>query len=291
MSINAVSSTQGTRAWLTNSRHARILHVFDRVCNLINESREVLSIVSRRIGNGPFNLVIEGDVFFSDHLDAESLISIRADQLHLGDLTINTADAQLWSARPDWESLHTNKDSILNQLASLPFTNYQKHGLDTPFAKTAQGYSTTTNVQSLISNLSSALANADIPTVLTLTSQLAGLGAGLTPAGDDFLFGSMLAAWIIHPPEIARVLSEEITHTAVPLTTSLSAAWLKSAGRGESGILWHEFFGALISTDPMSVQESMDKILSVGETSGADALAGFIGTLTCKAESTSSKIL
>jgi hypothetical protein len=42
--------------------------------------------------------------------------------------------------------------------------------------------------------------------------------------------------------------------------------------------LWHQFFEALISADQTSIQESMDKILSVGETSGADALSGFVSS-------------
>jgi hypothetical protein len=176
-------------------------------------------------------------------------------------------------------------------LTKLPLIHYQARGLplrglrNTNFttpapacgASVAQPYSTT-GLQSLISNLSSAFAIADISSALTITSKLAGLGVGLTPAGDDFILGSLLAAWIIHPPEIASTLAEEIANTAAPLTTSLSAAWLKSAGRGEAGILWHEFFEALISRDKISVEDSIEKILAVGATSGADALAGFIGT-------------
>jgi len=76
---------------------------------------------------------------------------------------------------------------------------------------------------------------------------------------------------------VVRVLAEETTNIAASLTTSLSAAWLKSAGKGEAGILWHNFFDALSTADPVRIQESMNEILSVGETSGADALAGFIG--------------
>ena len=106
---------------------------------------------------------------------------------------------------------------------------------------------------------------------------------GLTPAGDDFILGAVLAVWIIHPPEIARVLAKEVTDVAAPLTTSLSAAWLRSAGKGEAGVLWHNFFDDLISADQTAIQVSIDKILSVGETSGADALAGFIGALMCYA--------
>lgn len=266
-SISALSLAPDVNDWLVNSRHPRILHIFERACNLINERREVLSIVAPQIGNGPFNLVIEDSVFFSEHLDLQSPISNSDVQLRLGDLTINTAGAKLWSPRPDWEGLHAVRTHILKQLTQ--FSN------------------------SPISNLLYSLAIADLPSSLTATQKLAGLGAGLTPSGDDFIIGAIYAAWIIHPPEIARVLALEITQTAAPLTTSLSAAWLKSAGRGEAGTLWHEFFDALISVsrivaDPdggrasptyrTAVQKSVDKILAVGETSGVDALSGFINT-------------
>ena len=53
------------------------------------------------------------------------------------------------------------------------------------------------------------------------------------------MVGAIYASWILHPPEIAGTLGKEIADRTSPLTTSLSAAWLKSAGRGEAGILWH----------------------------------------------------
>lgn len=284
-SIKALSITPDAREWLTNSRHPHILHIFDHACNLINERKEVLSIVTREIGNGPFNLVIEDNVSFSEHLNLQSPISVFPTQLNLGDLTINTADAKLWSPRPDWEGLHAMRDHI----TQLLLTNHQKCGLplrglrDMPFAQTAQGYSTTSLNPNLpiteyqfSNSLISALANADLSSSLTATPKIAGLGIGLTPAGDDFILGAVLAAWIIHPPEIASVLAQEITNTAVPLTTSLSAAWLKSMGKGEAGILWHEFFDALSLGDSSAIQLQINKLLSIGHTSGADALAGFI---------------
>jgi len=337
-SIKALSLTSDVNAWLANSRHPRILHVFDHACNLTNERGEVLSIVTQEIGNGPFNLVVEDDVLFSEHLNTETKVFIRANEITLDGLTINIANTDIWNPRPDWERLHGKRDEILNQIMSLrasgskrsnphhreeiassprsryglrnersalldqrllattfpqlPLTNYQQHGLDTPFATNAQGYpstssghrSTTTSLQSLISNLAPALANADIATAKTIASQLAGLGSGLTPAGDDFIMGAIYAAWIIHPHEVAKALAKEITNTAAPLTTSLSAAWLGSAGRGEAGSLWHELFDALVVGDKIEIQKTMDNILAVGETSGADAMAGFIRTVMCWAE-------
>lgn len=290
--LNVLSLTPHVNDWLASSRQPRVLHLFDHACNLINEDREILSIVIPTIGNGPFNLVVEDEICFSEYLSLESEVSTSPAQLHLGDLTVHTANAKIWNPCPDWEKLRARKDDIRHQLTQLPtlapdasagVTNYMNSGgLDTPFAKTAQGYSTSARVQSLVSILSLALVNADVSSALKLTSQLAGLGPGLTPAGDDYIMGAIYAAWIIHPFEIARMLAKEIADSAAPLTTSLSAAWLRSAGRGEAGILWHKFFDALGSvgwlgnpTHPKGVQEAMENILAVGETSGADALAGF----------------
>src|SRR5215207_4421879 len=100
-SISAPSITHNVHEWLANSRQPRVLHVFDRACNLINERRDVLSIVTPQIGNGPFNLVLQEAVCFSDFLRLESRVSVFPTQLLLGDLTIQTADAKPWSPRPD----------------------------------------------------------------------------------------------------------------------------------------------------------------------------------------------
>ena len=177
-------------------------------------------------------------------------------------LQIDLQNAQYWDPCPKWKELHVRRTEIVQRLAQAKIPDHQ------PAVPV-----------SLLSQLSSAFALADISTALALVPKIAGLGNGLTPAGDDFLMGAMHAAWIIHSPDIATSLTSEITTAAAPLTTSLSAAWLKSAARGEAGILWHEFFDALISGNTEDIQNAMNKILAVGETSGADALAGFLDLL------------
>jgi Protein of unknown function (DUF2877) len=262
-SLNTLSLAPNVNNWLIGSKRPRILHVFDQACNLINERREVLSIVTPQIGNGPFNLVIEDDVLFFDHLSLQSQVSISPDQLTLGDLTINTKSAELWNPHPDWKLLHSQKENILSHLTQLPITNY-------PFP-----HSQFSN--SLVANLCSSLVEKDISTAKSFASKLAGLGIGLTPSGDDFIMGALYAVRIIHPLDVASVVAKEIAEIAAPLTTSLSAAWLRSAGKGEAGILWHDLFNALSAGK--NYQLPITKLLSVGETSGADALAGFLGTL------------
>ena len=259
-SIATISVAPDVNAWLAKTRHPRILHVFDHACNLINEQREVLSIVTGQIGNGPFNLVVEDRVLFSETLHRESPVSILNNRLIVGDLTFDTTSAECWSPRPDWERLHHNRDKISVQLAPFPCPDFQSPKLYT-------------------SNLASVLAGGDVSSSKIFTSQLAGKGVGLTPAGDDFIMGALYAAWIIHPFVDAKLLAMEVSKVAAPLTTSLSASWLRSAGRGESGEIWHEYFEGLIFSDRVQILSAVEKILSFGETSGAEALAGFIATI------------
>jgi len=270
----AVSRTPAVDHWLSNSSHPRVLHIFEHACNLINEHRQVLSIVGPAIGNGPFNLVIEENISFNQYLSPESSITLQAKEVFSGNLKIDLLNSQPWDPRPNWEVLHDKRADIIQRLAEAAIPD---HRTDIPAA--------------FISSFSTALAVRDLSTVLAVAPKLAGLGNGLTPAGDDFIMGALHAAWIIHPSDIATSLGQQIAEAAAPLTTSLSAAWLRSAGRGEAGILWHEFFDALIAvgrTDSpiytTKVQHAINKILSVGETSGLDALAGFANALKCSTE-------
>jgi hypothetical protein len=110
--------------------------------------------------------------------------------------------------------------------------------------------------------------------VTELAAQLAGLGSGLTPAGDDFLMGVMLRAWLTHPePE---PFCQQIVEIAVPRTTTLSAALLRAASRGECSAAWHTLLTALESGAQPQLEKAVQAILSHGHTSGADILAGFL---------------
>ena len=103
---------------------------------------------------------------------------------------------------------------------------------------------------------------------------LAGLGGGLTPAGDDFLAGALLGIWLAHPaPE---PLCRAMVKVAAPRTTTLSAAFLRAAARGECSAAWHELLAALREGRQGEISRALHEILSYGATSGADTLAGFL---------------
>ena len=103
--------------------------------------------------------------------------------------------------------------------------------------------------------------------ILWAARQLAGLGPGLTPSGDDVLLGVMYALWVWRPDE---PLIQTIGHAANPRTTTLSAAFLTAAMAGEATNHWHDLV--------MGGPGAANRLLALGQTSGADAWAGFCRT-------------
>jgi len=103
---------------------------------------------------------------------------------------------------------------------------------------------------------------------------LAGLGNGLTPAGDDFLAGVMLWAWLSHLDPIP--FCQTLLGIAAPRTTTLSAAFLRAAAQGTCNHPWHILLTAFSEGIESAIETAVQKVLAHGATSGADTLAGFL---------------
>ena len=98
----------------------------------------------------------------------------------------------------------------------------------------------------------------------------------MTPAGDDFIVGVLLAVWAGRFGPQAETLCEPLAEIAAARTTLLSAAYLRAAARGECMQPWHALFHALCASSTDHLPRATRDLLSIGHTSGADALAGFL---------------
>jgi len=291
------------RVWLMNTRTPRILNVFDRAINLINEHGDIMSLVSIEIGNGPFNMVISpqaaGLIF--NQIDSRSSISICWPKLNIGHVSIDFHQANLWNAKPDWARLipfrqlmvsnlllrsewlvsQAHPDSLLSltsNMALIPGRETENY-TDLRENSALENIRSTTIIGEWMRPLFEAVHSIDLDSCRQAAQSVAGLGLGLTPAGDDFLLGAMHAAWIIHPEEKSEVITSTLATSAIPLTTSLSGAWLQAAARGLVNQPWMDFLETWIIDGQASIESSLRRLLSIGNTSGADSLAGFIGCL------------
>ena len=73
-------------------------------------------------------------------------------------------------------------------------------------------------------------------------------------------------------------MGEAITSKAAPRTNAVSGEWLRAAARGDAGVDWHLLAHAIATK--RGVEKTMIRLLHRGHTSGADAMAGFLATLS-----------
>jgi len=110
---------------------------------------------------------------------------------------------------------------------------------------------------------------------------LLGLGAGLTPSGDDFVGGALFARRVLGPwgtgwdAAVARIVSEAAT-----ATHPISARLLADLAAGEAWAPLHELAGALAHGAHDEAVAAARLVTALGHTSGWDLTAGFLTAAT-----------
>ena len=268
-----------------------ILAVFPHSCYVLDENGAIYALVEDRAGNGPLNLVIpasEPNPF--PHLAAGETVKSTGEVLLLSDsLDVGLARARLWDPKP-YPAAETDPDRYRGALGVL-FNAAAAHSPETSLARLLPHLEEEDlpgplervphfpRSHALMGGLVESLARRNRRSLKVVTSSMAGLGPGLTPAGDDFLAGVLLTL-AIHQQRHADAELAEIANmlveTAAPRTGEISAAYLKAAHAGEAHERWHRLLSAVASGEAASIEGAAKSVMEAGETSGADMLAGFL---------------
>jgi hypothetical protein len=246
----------------------RVLASFERVCDLVTDSGEVVALVWNGIGNGPLNAVLGGRPDAALPVGARVAVGERL--LTVGNLTVDLAHAELWDARPDWDVLRARWAQVV---ASARIARSSSSGIQNGSLLNRSGPA----VEGAVAAFQGAWqrgARADLQSAIC---HLCGLGPGLTPAGDDWLAGWLLAQHVGLVAARMREIADLIAEAVADRTTTLSRAFLACAVAGEADEDWHMLLQALAGC-PMTnlrLHQSIDAILTHGATSGAAMLAGF----------------
>ncbi len=108
---------------------------------------------------------------------------------------------------------------------------------------------------------------------------LLGLGPGLTPSGDDYLGGMMIALRATGRDAAADRLSGAVMARARRDTGRISFSHLAAAAEGEGAAALHETLAALDRADEPALDAGLAAIDRIGHSSGWDALAGAVCAL------------
>jgi hypothetical protein len=256
----------------------RVLGVHTLACNLADDAGEVIALVAPAVGDGPFSIVVDASF---EGVAAFDPVRASAERLVAGTLEVDLAAAPAWEPRPDWPRLKAARaqvaagfaafdewtpSAIWEGLTHATGADEYPEGKPSFMARLVRGQEAYRRL------IVAGLGAGDRTALVEGAGLLAGLGPGGTPAGDDFLVGAMAAAWLLGDAADAAAIAE----AAAGRTSTLSAAFLRAAGRGELAAPWHALLEALGAGQPERVEKAAMVLESVGASSGADALDGFI---------------
>ncbi len=227
-----------------------VLGRFRRALNLAWHD-DVLAFVTPDLGAGPFHLVVAG---WPPEAAGYRVEAVSATQLILDAFVLDFTHARRWSPRPDWANLSPDPRhwaALQRAISQHPLSAH----LTRPYEALRQ-----------------ALRALDGAALAEAAMELAGLGPGLTPAGDDVLAGAMLRLHSLGHAELTQALYT----VAAQRTTRLSRAFLAAARDGLVNAAWMELLQALAAGTPSALDEALRRVLAFGATSGADMLHGFL---------------
>ena len=107
-------------------------------------------------------------------------------------------------------------------------------------------------------------------------AQLIGLGPGLTPSGDDYLGGVLVALRWVGRGTQADSLWRWLEPHLAQRTSAISAAHLAAAAGGEVHEALHDVLVDLAAWETPDLLPSLSRLDALGHTSGWDALAGIV---------------
>ncbi len=240
---------------------ARLLGRFHRAVDLWIDGM-VVALVTPELGNGPFHLMIS--TLPDTPMPSAFPYQWAEGIVRFGPWTFQARGFAVWEPRFPWQTFSTRPERLA-QLGSIVRAAAQRP-TKSPFAAWLRGESFP-----VVSQLLGALREADFPTVRAAAGRLAGWGVGLTPSGDDFLAGVMLALWATGRASLNPALCE----AAVPHTHRISRAFLRAARDGLADARWHRLLHALAGDEHAELVAAADDVLAFGASSGLDMLAGF----------------
>ncbi len=241
------------------------------------------------LGAGPLNLLCapwRTALAIRPILRVGDAVGVDDGVLNAGDFRLSVHTAQLWQPEPHgvW-----SKASLARGLASfedalppsLPDEGLARllrctgtANLATPVIAAAQS-----PVRYLKQLLRGDATGRDPKIDAKKIAPLLGLGPGLTPSGDDFLAGILLALSLT---ERAR-LRDRIWHAMEPLlmhhTADISRAHLAAAAEGFGSAALHNLLCAILAGATNTTTPAIAAVTAIGHTSGWDALAGAIAAL------------
>ena len=276
--------------FLDTPQEAEIIGVFRRSLYVENSSGRLACIGEGGIGPGPLNALCG----FSDGVDFTQIVEpggptkIRDGWMQLDPrMKIDISHPKIWEPGPfpvEW-----NLDFFLHNLPFLVQRIAEKgprEGLAPLIAQVVRGVEISNEdafynisregIAGFAHWLSYSLNGEGSHEIPAAARRLVGLGPGLTPSGDDFWCGVMIALRAMGCLDTLKKVSGDVLKQAEYRTNKISRAHLDCAAEGQGAQALHEAISAMGVADEARLSSALCELDKIGHSSGWDSLAGVV---------------
>ena len=284
---------------LDNGFHGKVHSVFYRVVNIVDSDR-LITITDETIGDVPNGIraVKDGQWGFNDGFIRQGgQVASRNGSLVFCEsgLNIDYSNATLISSRQylkDDLLNPTEQAIVLGQMLEVGDKLAPEEGLCPLWHHVGAILENETDDLNYLSPMArvgytalvktvDGLKRRDENTFLQGIKKLAGLGAGLTPSGDDILTG-LCGAYALLTEKTGCVdfmkVIDQVPALIKNATNRIAYSYVEGAVKGEITGLLSKFISVLVSGPSNQLMPLSKQLFSIGGTSGAElALGAFIG--------------
>ncbi|MDA3871591.1 MAG: DUF2877 domain-containing protein [Candidatus Marinimicrobia bacterium] len=251
------------------------LHSKFRNVHNYTKDREIISLVSAKIGRGPNNVVLNNLPIF-----AQQTVIISNTSLSIGNAILQINKVKTKFIKDIFIKDITSLLSGIEILSDFISDKMSPKSLGSLLFSPNESYLQTTFEKAFLTHAKQAVQDISLEKLPAITKKMKGLGFGLTPSGDDFNCGILYALNYLN--EIGNGNYSEIIEECYSNSIGnnlISNAFLKYAYLNQFYENFYKLLKALKQNKQNTISHCAKKVINSGHTSGADMLTGFILTL------------
>jgi hypothetical protein len=255
----------------TYKLHSHFSKVINYSCN-----KNLISIVCGEIGNGPVNIVVSEIVQLSDEKIIISKNKISGDAI-----SIDFSNALLYNSSLNASDIKKfDINYIIQNLSPLLIKYASELSLTVLLNDSRRINFSSSFEKEFLRKMISGAEKINDAHFIEAVKTFAGCGFGLTPSGDDFITGMLNALFLLQEISGNKNLDSlrENIFKASETENIISLNAMKMALNGRFHEKMKKTICSLSEKDENKIHTNCHQLLTMGETSGADMLTGFLYT-------------